>query len=197
VQRKSLAPRLETLDKTADLLARSSKATWRTPRRARRAMATTTTAPATLRGLARGRGRRADPSRRRGALRRHRGRAATTTTTTTTRALFGDGDDVETKIDDPLLRRAVKEPIAFFGGMAAGMFGLDVGEDGPLKRWVEDASGGGGRRGVEDAAAAAAATAATTAATTRASASVDGFKDESPKSASAAAAAAAAVDDEK
>jgi len=197
VQRKSLAPRLETLDKTADLLARSSKATWRTPRRARRAMATTTTAPATLRGLARGRGRRADPSRRRGALRRHRGRAATTTTTTTTRALFGGGDDVETKIDDPLLRRAVKEPIAFFGGMAAGMFGLDVGEDGPLKRWVEDASGGGGRRGVEDAAAAAAATAATTAATTRASASVDGFKDESPKSASAAAAAAAAVDDEK
>ena len=141
-------------------------------------MATTTTAPATLRGLARGRGRRADPSRRRGALRRHRGRAATTTTTTTTtRALFGGGDDVETKIDDPLLRRAVKEPIAFFGGMAAGMFGLDVGEDGPLKRWVEDA-------------------AAATAATTRASASVDGFKDESPKSASAAA-AAAAVDDEK
>ena len=159
-------------------------------------MATTTTAPATLRGLARGRGRRADPSRRRGALSRHRGRAATTTTTTTTRALFGGGDDVETKIDDPLLRRAVKEPIAFFGGMAAGMFGLDVGEDGPLKRWVEDASGGGGRRGVEDAAAATAATTATTAATTRASASVDGFKDESPKSASAAA-AAAAVDDEK
>ena len=148
-------------------------------------MATTTTAPATLRGLARGRGRRADPSRRRGALSRHRGRAATTTTTTTTRALFGGGDDVETKIDDPLLRRAVKEPIAFFGGMAAGMFWLDVGEDGPLKRWVEDA------------AAATAATTATTAATTRASASVDGFKDESPKSASAAAAAAAAVDDEK
>ena len=107
------------------------------------------------------RGALADPSSRLPRLRRAssrdgRRRAATTTTTTSpTRAMF-DPDAV----DDPLLRKAMKEPVAFFGGLFAGFLGLRVDEAGsPLKAWVdaaaEDAAGARVAEGgvvVEDAA---------------------------------------------
>lgn len=68
----------------------------------------------------------------------------------TTRAVF-DPDSVE----DPLLRQALKEPVAFFGGMFAGALGLST-TDEPLKAWVEKTSEAagvrvvGGRLVVED-----------------------------------------------
>ncbi|BDA42834.1 probable UPF0426 protein At1g28150, chloroplastic [Coccomyxa sp. Obi] len=37
---------------------------------------------------------------------------------------------------DPILKQALKEPIAFWGGFIAGMLGLNL-EEGPLKSWVE------------------------------------------------------------
>ncbi|KAH7550593.1 hypothetical protein ACOSQ2_024293 [Xanthoceras sorbifolium] len=46
-------------------------------------------------------------------------------------------------IDEPILKEALKEPIAFAGGMFAGLLRLDLKED-PLKEWVTrtvDASG--------------------------------------------------------
>lgn len=59
---------------------------------------------------------------------------------TTTHAVF-DPDTVE----DPLLRQALKEPVAFFGGMFAGMLGLSTGDE-PLKSWVEKTSEAAGVR---------------------------------------------------
>lgn len=58
-------------------------------------------------------------------------------------------------VEDPLLRQALKEPVAFFGGMFAGALGLST-TDEPLKAWVEKTSEAagvrvvGGRLVVED-----------------------------------------------
>ncbi|KAK3246823.1 hypothetical protein CYMTET_43653 [Cymbomonas tetramitiformis] len=41
------------------------------------------------------------------------------------------------QIDDPILREAIKEPVAFFGGMFAGLLKLDL-QDEPLREWVEN-----------------------------------------------------------
>lgn len=41
--------------------------------------------------------------------------------------------------DDPILKEAVKEPVAFFGGLVAGLLRLDLQEE-PLKDWVERTS---------------------------------------------------------
>ncbi|XP_024403502.1 UPF0426 protein At1g28150, chloroplastic isoform X2 [Physcomitrium patens] len=38
-------------------------------------------------------------------------------------------------LDDPILKEAMKEPIAFLGGMFAGLLRLDLNEE-PLKDWV-------------------------------------------------------------
>eukprot|EP00262_Sarcandra_glabra_P004727 TRINITY_DN1596_c0_g1_i2.p1 TRINITY_DN1596_c0_g1~~TRINITY_DN1596_c0_g1_i2.p1 ORF type:complete len:109 (+),score=33.19 TRINITY_DN1596_c0_g1_i2:79-405(+) len=38
-------------------------------------------------------------------------------------------------IDEPILKEALKEPIAFIGGMFAGLLRLDLDED-PLKEWI-------------------------------------------------------------
>ncbi|XP_022738047.1 UPF0426 protein At1g28150, chloroplastic [Durio zibethinus] len=45
------------------------------------------------------------------------------------KALFLDPNQV------PILKQAVKEPVAFMGGMFAGILRLDLNED-PLKEWV-------------------------------------------------------------
>ncbi|KNA19865.1 hypothetical protein SOVF_057530 [Spinacia oleracea] len=37
--------------------------------------------------------------------------------------------------DEPILKEAVKEPLAFMGGMLAGLLKLDLNEE-PLKEWV-------------------------------------------------------------
>ncbi|XP_059661629.1 UPF0426 protein At1g28150, chloroplastic [Cornus florida] len=37
--------------------------------------------------------------------------------------------------DDPVIKEALKEPVAFMGGMFAGLLRLDLNED-PLKDWV-------------------------------------------------------------
>lgn len=59
------------------------------------------------------------------------------------RALF-DPDSV----DDPLLKQAIKEPVAFFGGMFAGFLGLSVDDkESPLTQWVDATSKSAGRGG--------------------------------------------------
>ena len=97
------------------------------------------------------RGALADPSSRLPRLRRgrvwreRRSSPAATTTTSPTRAMF-DPDAV----DDPLLRKAMKEPVAFFGGLFAGFLGLRVDEAGsPLKAWVDAAAEDAGVRVAE------------------------------------------------
>ncbi|XVF53691.1 hypothetical protein PTKIN_Ptkin05aG0119200 [Pterospermum kingtungense] len=45
------------------------------------------------------------------------------------KALFFDPNQV------PILKQAIKEPVAFMGGMFAGILRLDLNED-PLKEWV-------------------------------------------------------------
>ncbi|WOG93617.1 hypothetical protein DCAR_0312903 [Daucus carota subsp. sativus] len=37
--------------------------------------------------------------------------------------------------DEPILREALKEPVAFLGGLFAGLLRLDLNED-PLKEWI-------------------------------------------------------------
>ncbi|KAK1404237.1 UPF0426 protein, chloroplastic [Heracleum sosnowskyi] len=37
--------------------------------------------------------------------------------------------------DEPILKEAFKEPVAFLGGMFAGLLRLDLNED-PLKEWI-------------------------------------------------------------
>ena len=78
--------------------------------------------------------------------RRPRGRRASRAVgRVATRALF-DPDTV----DDPLLRKAMKEPVAFFGGVFAGLLGLSVDEPGsPLTAWVDSTAAAAGVR-VED-----------------------------------------------
>ncbi|CAL5222408.1 g4767 [Coccomyxa viridis] len=39
-------------------------------------------------------------------------------------------------ISDPILRRALKEPVAFWGGFTAGALALNLKED-PLRSWIE------------------------------------------------------------
>ncbi|GLC74341.1 hypothetical protein PLESTF_001501500 [Pleodorina starrii] len=48
-------------------------------------------------------------------------------------------DAVTDQIPDPILRFAVKEPVAFWGGMFAGIFRLSLDQD-PLRTWVERTS---------------------------------------------------------
>lgn len=67
-----------------------------------------------------------------------------------TRALFNPFDPEST--DDPLLRRALREPVAFFGGVFAGMLGLSV-DDEPLREWVDRTSEAAGMTRAEEAAA--------------------------------------------
>ncbi|GIL47852.1 hypothetical protein Vafri_4496 [Volvox africanus] len=43
------------------------------------------------------------------------------------------------QITDPILRAAVKEPVAFWGGVFAGIFRLSLDQD-PLRTWVERTS---------------------------------------------------------
>ncbi|ERN10228.1 UPF0426 protein At1g28150, chloroplastic [Amborella trichopoda] len=38
-------------------------------------------------------------------------------------------------LEDPVVKEALKEPVAFFGGMFAGILRLDLNED-PLKEWL-------------------------------------------------------------
>ncbi|KAJ4960306.1 hypothetical protein NE237_020216 [Protea cynaroides] len=38
-------------------------------------------------------------------------------------------------IEDPIVKEALKEPVAFMGGMFAGLLRLDLNED-PLKEWI-------------------------------------------------------------
>ena len=66
-----------------------------------------------------------------------------------TRALFNPFDPEST--DDPLLRRALREPVAFFGGVFAGMLGLSV-DDEPLREWVDRTSEAAGMTRAEEAA---------------------------------------------
>ena len=66
-----------------------------------------------------------------------------------TRALFNPFDPEST--DDPLLRRALREPVAFFGGVFAGMLGLSV-DDEPLREWVDRTSEAAGMTRAEKAA---------------------------------------------
>ncbi|KAK1384119.1 UPF0426 protein, chloroplastic [Heracleum sosnowskyi] len=37
--------------------------------------------------------------------------------------------------DEPILKEALKEPVAFLGGLFAGLLRLDLNED-PLKEWI-------------------------------------------------------------
>ena len=57
-------------------------------------------------------------------------------------------------VTGPLVKRAMKEPVAFFGGMFAGFLGLSVDDkDSPLTRWVEATSVAAGRNAETKAAA--------------------------------------------
>eukprot|EP01025_Chloroclados_australasicus_P055591 TRINITY_DN6771_c0_g1_i1.p2 TRINITY_DN6771_c0_g1~~TRINITY_DN6771_c0_g1_i1.p2 ORF type:complete len:132 (-),score=12.56 TRINITY_DN6771_c0_g1_i1:249-617(-) len=47
------------------------------------------------------------------------------------------------RIEDPVMRQLVKEPVAFFGGMLAGVFGLNLEED-PLKTWIQTTAAAAG-----------------------------------------------------
>ena len=102
------------------------------------------------------RGALADPSSRLPRLRRASSRRASSRDGRR-RAVFHDDDDIPPRamfdpdsVDDPLLRKAMKEPVAFFGGLFAGFLGLRVDEAGsPLKAWVDAAAEDAGvpRRG--------------------------------------------------
>ncbi|GIL89430.1 hypothetical protein Vretimale_18915 [Volvox reticuliferus] len=48
-------------------------------------------------------------------------------------------DVLADQIQDPILRAAVKEPVAFWGGVFAGIFRLNLDQD-PLRTWVERTS---------------------------------------------------------
>ncbi|KAM0938762.1 putative UPF0426 protein [Dioscorea sansibarensis] len=57
--------------------------------------------------------------------------------------------------DQPILKEALKEPVAFMGGLFAGLLRLDLNEE-PLREWVSrtveasgmDVEGGGGKDGL-------------------------------------------------
>ena len=67
----------------------------------------------------------------------HSRRMSKKNTTRVTRAAFNPLDPDST--NDPLLKKAMKEPVAFFGGMFAGMLGLSVNDE-PLREWVDKTS---------------------------------------------------------
>mmetsp|Transcript_18870 Transcript_18870/g.52842 ORF Transcript_18870/g.52842 Transcript_18870/m.52842 type:complete len:129 (+) Transcript_18870:47-433(+) len=52
----------------------------------------------------------------------------------------GPVDAIAERIEDPILRTAVKEPVAFWGGIFAGALGLNLEEE-PLKSFLERSSG--------------------------------------------------------
>ncbi|KAH0976148.1 hypothetical protein GBA52_018047 [Prunus armeniaca] len=56
-----------------------------------------------------------------------------------TKVRLGNNDGVKAfffnPTEEPILRDALKEPVAFMGGMFAGLLRLDLNED-PLKDWV-------------------------------------------------------------
>ncbi|ONI09573.1 hypothetical protein PRUPE_5G245400 [Prunus persica] len=56
-----------------------------------------------------------------------------------TKVRLGNNDGVNAfffnPTEEPILREALKEPVAFMGGMFAGLLRLDLNED-PLKDWV-------------------------------------------------------------
>ncbi|XP_021801119.1 UPF0426 protein At1g28150, chloroplastic [Prunus avium] len=56
-----------------------------------------------------------------------------------TKVRLGNNDGVKAfffnPTEEPILREALKEPVAFMGGMFAGLLRLDLNED-PLKDWV-------------------------------------------------------------
>ncbi|KAF5837426.1 hypothetical protein DUNSADRAFT_4406 [Dunaliella salina] len=49
-------------------------------------------------------------------------------------------DVIADSIENPILRTAVKEPVAFLGGIFAGILGLNLEEE-PLKSFLERSSG--------------------------------------------------------
>ncbi|XP_008240323.1 PREDICTED: UPF0426 protein At1g28150, chloroplastic [Prunus mume] len=59
--------------------------------------------------------------------------------TSSTKVRLGNNDGVKAfffnPTEEPILREALKEPVAFMGGMFAGLLRLDLNED-PLKDWV-------------------------------------------------------------
>eukprot|EP01024_Parvocaulis_polyphysoides_P029063 TRINITY_DN26203_c1_g1_i1.p1 TRINITY_DN26203_c1_g1~~TRINITY_DN26203_c1_g1_i1.p1 ORF type:complete len:116 (-),score=9.88 TRINITY_DN26203_c1_g1_i1:391-738(-) len=55
----------------------------------------------------------------------------------------GLSDQLTERIDDPVLKLFVKEPVAFFGGVFAGIFGLNLQED-PLRTWIESTAASAG-----------------------------------------------------
>lgn len=52
--------------------------------------------------------------------------------------------------DDPIVQKALQEPIAFFGGVFAGLLRLDLKED-PLREWVARTTEAAGIDEEEDA----------------------------------------------
>ncbi|KAJ9526559.1 hypothetical protein V8C86DRAFT_2460789, partial [Haematococcus lacustris] len=55
------------------------------------------------------------------------------------RCLRGVITRLSDNIEDPVLRTAVKEPLAFWGGMFAGALRLNLNDD-PLRSWIERTS---------------------------------------------------------
>eukprot|EP01023_Acetabularia_acetabulum_P022177 TRINITY_DN2189_c0_g1_i1.p2 TRINITY_DN2189_c0_g1~~TRINITY_DN2189_c0_g1_i1.p2 ORF type:complete len:113 (+),score=16.52 TRINITY_DN2189_c0_g1_i1:158-496(+) len=47
------------------------------------------------------------------------------------------------RIEDPVVKQFVKEPVAFFGGVFAGVLGLNLQED-PLRSWIESTAAAAG-----------------------------------------------------
>eukprot|EP00238_Polyblepharides_amylifera_P000313 CAMPEP_0196573592 /NCGR_PEP_ID=MMETSP1081-20130531/3481_1 /TAXON_ID=36882 /ORGANISM="Pyramimonas amylifera, Strain CCMP720" /LENGTH=145 /DNA_ID=CAMNT_0041891361 /DNA_START=176 /DNA_END=613 /DNA_ORIENTATION=+ len=47
--------------------------------------------------------------------------------------------DIAAGVDDPILKEAVKEPVAFLGGLFAGALRLQTSDD-PLREWIERTS---------------------------------------------------------
>lgn len=45
-------------------------------------------------------------------------------------------DSLVQRVDDPIARAALKEPLAFWGGVVAGILRVNLDEE-PLKSWVE------------------------------------------------------------
>lgn len=47
------------------------------------------------------------------------------------------------RVSNPVLRQALQEPVAFWGGAFAGLFSLTLTEE-PLKTWIENTSADAG-----------------------------------------------------
>ncbi|EFN60005.1 hypothetical protein CHLNCDRAFT_133169 [Chlorella variabilis] len=57
----------------------------------------------------------------------------------------GNGSGVGSTIDTQLLEAAVKEPVAFLGGVFAGFLALDMQKE-PLKSWLQETAAEAGLR---------------------------------------------------